>query len=102
MATACNEDLPLSPTDTKSVTESINSSGSKSVSRSPSNSSIKEDRWPALVVSKEPKYGVRKVIKCKPHRCLQCCLLKFFISLHALNVSCKLFWYILYFSDMSI
>lgn len=72
MATACSEDLPLSPTDTKSVTESINSSGSKSVSRSPSISSIKEDRWPALVVSKEPKIGVRKGMKCKPHHCLQC------------------------------
>jgi len=102
MATACNEDLPLSPTDTKSVTESINSSSSKSVSRSPSNSSIKEDRWPALVVSREPKIGVRKGIKCKPQHRFQCCLLKFFITLYALNVSCKLFWYTLYFSDMSI
>jgi hypothetical protein len=65
MASACSEDLPISPIDTTSVTESINSSGSKSLSRSPSNSSIKEDRWPALLVSKEPKTGVRRVIKCK-------------------------------------
>jgi hypothetical protein len=65
MATACSEDLPISPTDNKSVTESINSSGSKSLSRSPSVSSIKEDRWPALLVSREPKIGVKKVIKCK-------------------------------------
>lgn len=65
MATACSEDLPVSPTDSKSVTESVNSSGSKSLSRSPSISSMKEDRWPALVVSREPKIGVRKVIKCK-------------------------------------
>jgi hypothetical protein len=45
---------------------------------------------------------VRKGIKCKPHHCLQCCLLKFCITLRARNVSCKLFWYVLYFSDISI
>jgi hypothetical protein len=45
---------------------------------------------------------VRKGIKCKPQQSLRCCLLKFFITLYALNVSCKLFWYVLYFSDMSI
>jgi hypothetical protein len=65
MATACSEDLPISPIDTTSVTESINYSGSKSLSRSPSNSSIKEDRWSALIVSKEPRSGMRRVIKCK-------------------------------------
>ncbi|XP_069702850.1 RUN and FYVE domain-containing protein 2 isoform X1 [Periplaneta americana] len=63
MATVCNEDLPISPTDNKSVTESNNSSGSKSVSRSPSISSIKEDRWPVLVVSKEPRMVVKRGIK---------------------------------------
>ncbi|PSN57582.1 hypothetical protein C0J52_00499 [Blattella germanica] len=68
MATACNEDLPISPTDNKSVTESINSSGSKSVSRSPSLTSIKEDRWPTLVVSKEkePRVATKRGIRiCK-------------------------------------
>ncbi|PNF23375.1 RUN and FYVE domain-containing protein 2 [Cryptotermes secundus] len=63
MASACSEDLPISPIDTTSVTESVNSSGSKSLSRSPSNSSIKEDRWPALIISKESRTGVRRVIK---------------------------------------
>lgn len=65
MATACSEDLPISPTDNKSASDSLNSSGSKSVSRSPSISSIKEERWPILVVSREPKIGVRSVVKCK-------------------------------------
>ncbi|KAJ9579990.1 hypothetical protein L9F63_004373, partial [Diploptera punctata] len=63
MANACSEDLPISPTDTKSVTESNNSSGSKSVSRSPSLTSIKEDRWPVFVVSREPRVAVKRGIK---------------------------------------
>nr|CAD7397568.1 unnamed protein product [Timema poppensis] len=62
MATTCSEGLPISPTENKSVTESVISSGSKSVSRSPSISSFntKEDRWPSLVVSKEPKRYSRR------------------------------------------
>ncbi|XP_066998946.1 RUN and FYVE domain-containing protein 2 [Anabrus simplex] len=51
MAAACSDSFPTSPTEV-SITNSTNSFDSKSISRSPSDSSIKEERWPVLVVSR--------------------------------------------------
>lgn len=53
MAAECSEGLPVSPTD-KSISESIYSSEGKSISRSPSTSSIRgEEKWPVLLLSKK-------------------------------------------------
>lgn len=90
MASACSEDLPISPIDATSVTESVNYSGSKSLSRSLSNSSIKEDRWPALIVSKEPKTGMRREIKSKSMY-LRLFMLTFLQILRAFNVFSRWF-----------
>ncbi|XP_046471541.1 RUN and FYVE domain-containing protein 2 isoform X2 [Neodiprion pinetum] len=55
MAAETSEDLPISPSE-KSLTSSIISDDNdKSVSRSPSSYSIREDRWPDLVVSRPRK-----------------------------------------------
>ncbi|XP_012288982.1 RUN and FYVE domain-containing protein 2 isoform X3 [Orussus abietinus] len=55
MAAEGNDDLPISPSE-KSITGSVLSDDNeKSVSRSPSSYSIREDRWPDLVVSRPRK-----------------------------------------------
>ncbi|XP_063244092.1 RUN and FYVE domain-containing protein 2 isoform X3 [Bacillus rossius redtenbacheri] len=66
MASVSSEDFTISPSDIKSVTESLNSSDNKSVSRSPSTTSVSRDvSWPTYFVSREPRRAVitRQVVK---------------------------------------
>ncbi|XP_049864256.1 RUN and FYVE domain-containing protein 2 isoform X1 [Schistocerca gregaria] len=51
MANTCGEGFPTSPTE-KSRNESVNSSEGKSLSRSSSISSIRDEKWPILVVAR--------------------------------------------------
>ena len=55
MAAESSEGLPISPSE-KSLTGSlVSEENEKSVSRSPSTYSIREDKWPDLVVSRPRK-----------------------------------------------
>ncbi|KAK7794004.1 hypothetical protein R5R35_007438 [Gryllus longicercus] len=59
MAGACSESMPVSPTLT-SETDIDWPSDDKTLSPSPSNSSMREDRWPHLVVSMPPRDKANK------------------------------------------
>lgn len=55
MAAESSEGLPISPSE-KSLTGSlVSDENEKTVSRSPSSYSIREDKWPDLVVSRPKK-----------------------------------------------
>ncbi|GLG98972.1 Protein of unknown function [Gryllus bimaculatus] len=61
MAGACSESMPVSPTLT-SETDIDWPSDDKTLSPSPSNSSMREDRWPHLVVSMPPRDKANKAV----------------------------------------